>query len=403
MEADIVNAVLEIGLLLGAAVGLGGIFARRGQPRVIGELLAGVIIGPFALGGISLNGRSLISLSPTVDAFSFIGSIVLLFVAGLEITYSEFRRVGKSTFVVAVPGIFVPFGMGYFVTDFLGYGFVAGLVIALAMIETSIGVTVRTLEDLGLLDTKEARLMINSAAADDAFGLSLLGVVISLTVNKSSLDLATITLTSLGTIVLWIVLTTGLAFAIPHLIHSTYRWEQEGVIEAASTALLFIMAAITSLIGLSPILGAFTLGMAIAGSRAITRVKSYSNKVGLIFIPIFFAVTGAQIDLATFFNFGIYPIVLIFLAIAYLSKLIGCGIPAALLLKNKKAGLRVGVGMSSRGEEGLIVLGIGLAAGILPRDLYGALIVVTVITTVVTPLILKTLFVEKIEKPFENT
>ncbi len=397
MEANIVNSVLEIGILLGAAAILGGLFARKGQPRVIGELLAGVIIGPFALGAIPINGTPLVSLSPTIEAFSFIGSIVLLFIAGLEITFSEFKRLGKSSFVVAIPGIFVPFILGYGTTAFLGYSFGAGLIIALAMIETSIGATVRTLEDLDLLDTKEARLMINSAAADDAVGLSLLGVVISLTVDRVPLNLSNITFTSLVTISGWLVLTVGLAFIIPRLIHSTDHWEQEGVIESASTALLFILAAIASFAGLSPILGAFALGMAIADSRAITRVRAYSDKVGLIFIPIFFAVTGAQIDVNSFFNFGIYSVVLIFLAIAYLSKILGCGIPASIILKNRKAGLRVGVGMASRGEEGLIVLSIGLAGGILPRDLYGALIVVTVITTILTPLILKMLFAEKTE------
>jgi Kef-type K+ transport system membrane component KefB len=395
VEASIVNSVLEIGILLGAAAILGGLFARKGQPRVIGELLAGVIIGPFALGAIPINGTPLVSLSPTVEAFSFMGSIVLLFIAGLEITFSEFKRLGKSSFVIAVPGIFVPFILGYGITAFLGYSFGAGLIIALAMIETSIGTTVRTLEDLDLLDTKEARLMINSAAADDAVGLSLLGVVISLTVDRVPLNFSNITFTSLVTISGWLVLTVGLAFIIPRLIHRTDHWEQEGVIESASTALLFILAAIAGFAGLSPILGAFALGMAIADSRAIKRVRAYSDKVGLIFIPIFFAVTGAQIDVNAFFNFGTYSVVLIFLAVAYLSKILGCGIPASIILRNRKAGLRVGVGMASRGEEGLIVLSIGLAGGILPRDLYGALIVVTVITTILTPLILKMLFAEK--------
>jgi len=175
------------------------------------------------------------------------------------------------------------------------------------------------------------------------------------------------------------------------LLTMSKKWNASGTIEIAATGLCFGSAALSAVIGLHTIVGAFSAGMAIAESKVLPQVREYISKVSLVFSPIFFAVIGARLNVWSLNPMSFLGLILM-LIIAIVSKVVGCGIPAALTTRNRTIGTRVGVGMISRGEVGLIVGGIGLTVGAINQDVYAQIVTMTIITTIVTPIILKHCF-----------
>lgn len=165
-------------------------------------------------------------------------------------------------------------------------------------------------------------------------------------------------------------------------------WKAKGSIEGVATASFFGAAALAGAIGLSPIVGAFAVGMALSTSQVLDKIEHYANKIGLIFAPLFFSIIGAQVDLRAV-NLEIIMLSGIIIVIAVVTKYFGCGLPAWLFLKNKRQGMRVGIGMISRGEVGLIVAGVGISSGVLTSDVYSTIVIMVVATTIITPIWLK--------------
>jgi len=190
---------------------------------------------------------------------------------------------------------------------------------------------------------------------------------------------------------LWLALLLSVVYVGSRLLTMSRRWNASGTIEIAATGLCFGSAALSAAIGLHPIVGAFSAGMAIAESKVLPQVREYISKVSLVFSPIFFAVIGARLNVWSLNPMSFLGLILM-LIIAIVSKVVGCGIPAALTTRNRTIGTRVGVGMISRGEVGLIVGGIGLTVGAINQDVYAQIVTMTIITTIVTPIILKHCF-----------
>ena len=186
----------------------------------------------------------------------------------------------------------------------------------------------------------------------------------------------------------WLALLVGLVYTVPRLFKLIPPWSAQGTEEATSTAICFGSASLAALLGLSPIVGAYAAGMGLAGSKALTTVKSYIEKVNFLFSPIFFAVIGASLDpgLLTWNALGL---MVILVAVASLSKMVGCGFPAAMLTNDAKVGFNVGVGMISRGEVGLVIAGLALTGAVIDQDVYAALVGVVVVTTAISPIVLK--------------
>jgi Kef-type K+ transport system membrane component KefB len=236
--------------------------------------------------------------------------------------------------------------------------------------------------------------MINAAAFDDVLGLIVLSIVISIIttgVTPSPVETVLVILRTLG---LWLALLLSVVYIGSRLLTYSKTWKAKGTIEIAATGLCFGSAAVAAAMGLNPIVGAFSAGMAIAESKVLTQVKDYIGKVSLIFSPIFFALLGARLNLWALGPMSFLGVLLI-LAIAIVSKLVGCGIPAILVTRNTKTGMRVGVGMISRAEVGLIIAGVGLTAGAITQDVYAQIVVMAIITTIVTPILLRRLFVSR--------
>ncbi len=391
-EELVLSGVLSVSLLVFFAKILAGVFSRFGIPAVLGELFAGIIFGPYALGSlIQISGHNLIEINEIVLVFSQIGAILILFAAGLEMTFSEFRAAGLRSFVVGGLGVVVPFFSGYYLTVSLGYPFGAALIVGAALTATSIAITVKVLEELGKLNDPDAKVMINAAVVDDVLGLAVLSVVVSVIEGGAVPALSDVAMKLATILGLWFALLIGVVFTVPRFLRLLPRWSVEGTEEAAATVTCFGSASLAVVLGLSPIVGAYAAGMALAGSHALTTIRKYVEKINLIFAPIFFAVIGASLNLTS-----ITPAVLalmgMLLLIAVLSKMLGCGLPAAIMTRNRKSGWKIGLGMTSRGEVGLVIAGLGLTSGIVEQDIYAALVGTVILTTILSPILLKSAY-----------
>ena len=386
-----IHVIISLALLLFTAKIFEEFFHRIKLPIVLGELLAGIIIGPYALGGLPLfNGEPLVILDETIKNFGELAAIVILFVAGLEITPREFLRGGASSFTVGALGVIVPFFVGYIVFSLYGLDALETLLIATALTATSIAISIQVLTSLGKMHTKEARLILGAAIVDDILAIAVLSVVLTMVqTGNTTPDLMEISFLILKILGLFIALLVGSIFIVPRILHREKLWKSQGSIEGITTAIFFGGAGIAALVGLSPIVGAFAIGMAVASTRLIKQVEEYVHKLQIIFAPLFFAIIGAQVDLRGI-NLDVLFIAGILVSIAISTKILGCALPSLIFLqKDKSKAMRVGIGMVSRGEVGLIVAGVGATSGVLSGDVYTAIIVMVAATTIITPIWLK--------------
>jgi Kef-type K+ transport system membrane component KefB len=364
-------------------------------PSVLGELFAGILLGPYALGSIiAIGGSPVIQYSDFVRAFGEIGGILILFVAGLEMTFKEFRTVGSASFITGTVGVIVPFIMGYGFSALLGFDTISCLVIASALVATSISITSLVLMELKQSRTAEAKVMIGAAVVDDVLGLAVLGVVVSFIANPGAIGAWDVVIVILKSLAIWLLLVLVITPILPRVINLISRGKSEETVEAAATASCFGAAALAAYIGLSPIVGAFAAGMAVASSNAIEKIREYTKKIGTIFSPVFFALAGAAFNIQSFitFDWAFYVFFIILVTVAIVSKMVGCGLPAAHFLKSRDKGIKVGVGMISRGEVGLIVAGVAFTSQAVTQSTYSAIVGMVIVTTILTPILLKIVY-----------
>jgi Kef-type K+ transport system membrane component KefB len=386
-----IHVIISLALLLFTAKIFAELFNRIRLPIVLGELLAGIIIGPYALGGLPLfNGEPLVILDETIKHIGELAAIVILFVAGLEITPREFLRGGTGSFTVGALGVIVPFFVGYIVFSLYGLEAFETLLIATALTATSIAISIQVLTSLGKMQTKEARLILGAAIVDDILAIAVLSVVLTMVqTGNTTPDIMEITFLILKILGLFVALLVGSILIVPRILHRERLWKSQGSIEGITTAIFFGGAGIAALVGLSPIVGAFAIGMAVASTRLIKQVEEYVHKLQIIFAPLFFAIIGAQVDLRGI-NLDVLLIAAILVFIAIATKILGCGLPSLIFLKKDKSkAMRVGIGMVSRGEVGLIVAGVGATSRVVSGDVYTAIIVMVAVTTIITPIWLK--------------
>ena len=390
---EFLHIIISLGLLLFAAKIFAELFARLKLPIVLGELVAGIIVGPFALGGLPLfNGEPLVVLDETVKHIGEISAIVILFIAGLEITPREFLKGGGAAFTVGSLGVIVPFFVGYYAFTLFGLAVLESVLVATALTATSIAISVQVLSELGKMQTTEARLILGAAIVDDILAIAALSVVTTMVQSGSTTpDIYEITFLILKILGLFVVLLVGAVILIPRILHVERLWRSEGSVEGITTAAFFGAAGIAAFIGLSPIVGAFSVGMAVASTRVIKQIGEYVSKLEIIFAPLFFAIIGAQVDLRGI-NLNVLFLAGLIVAIAIITKLIGCGIPSVIFLKDRSKAMKVGIGMISRGEVGLIIAGVGVTAGALDKDTYTSIIIMVAATTIITPIWLKTIY-----------
>ena len=389
VESTFLHVIISLGVLLFAAKIMAEVFHTVKLPAVLGELVAGIIVGPFAIGGLPIfNGEPLVVLDETVRHIGEISAIVILFIAGMHITPREFLKGGAASFTVGSLGVVVPFFVGYYV--FVAYGIEAlqATLIATALTATSIAITIQAMTELGRMHTKEARLILGAAIIDDILAIAALSVVTTMVqTGNTGLEVTEIVFLIVKILGIFAALLVGAAVLVPRLLH-VERLKSKGAVEGLATASCFAAAGIAAFVGLSPIVGAFAVGMAVASTRVIKKIEDYVGKLEIIFAPLFFAIIGAQVDLRGV-NLEVIVLAGIIIAVAVVTKLVGTGLPAMLFLKNRSRSAKVGIGMISRGEVGLIVAGVGVSTGALSSNIYTAVIMMVAATTIITPIWLK--------------
>jgi len=390
-EAHFIQTIIGVGILLFAAKLMAELFLRLKLPIVLGELLAGMIVGPFALGGFFvIDGKQLLHINDEIKILGEMGAIVILFMAGLEMTPKEFLKGGKASFTVGTLGVVVPFFAGLAIFQLFGFEALESMLIATALTATSIAISIQVLSEFGKIKTPEARLIIGAAVVDDILAIAVLSVVISITGSDAgieSINITDVTITILQVLGFFAIMLIVAVVVIPKII-TPRLWKAKGSVEGIATASFFGAAALAGSIGLSPIVGAFAVGMALSTTKVFEKVENYIGKIGLIFAPLFFAIIGAQVDLRAV-DLNILILSGVVIAVAVVTKLFGCGLPAMLFLKSRAQGMRVGIGMISRGEVGLIVAGVGVTAGVLTSEVYSTIVIMVAVTTIITPIWLK--------------
>jgi Kef-type K+ transport system membrane component KefB len=359
---------------------LAELFERLNQPGIVGEILAGVLIGPSVLGWMAPN--------EFLTALSDLGAMFLLFRVGLDVKSSELMKVGGTATIVACSGVIVPFLMGWAILLLWGSSQNEAIFVGASMVATSVGITAQVLSAKGLLHAVSSKIILAAAVIDDVLGLLVLAVVSSLTHGKLNfLELGMTALLAVGFTVIvakWGTHTMGRV--VPHVDQKLRVGEAQF---ALAMSLLFALSLLAVYTGVAAIVGAFLAGLALGESTG-QRVTDLAHGVTELLVPFFLAGIGLHVNLSAFSSWSMATLALVILAAAVISKFIGCGLGAWGL--GKVDALRVGVGMIPRGEVGMVVAQIGLGFGIISQNVYGIVVFMSVATTIVAPPLIKLAF-----------
>ncbi len=369
-----VGHLIEVFFLLLAAQLVGWLFARLKQPVVIGEVLAGLLVGPAVLG--------LVHGGEILEFMAELGAIFLLFMVGLETRLRDILAVGKEAFLVAVLGVLFPFVGGYLLGLSIGFEQLPALFLGTALVATSVGITARVLLELGVLSRNYSRIILGAAVIDDVLGLIVLAVVNGVAQN-GTLELAV----ALRITLLSVLFVGGAMLLVPWLRRVSLPRFTLGNPFGFALLVGVGLAALSSTIGLAPIVGAFLAGMLLAEVREELAIEEHTRAVGQFLTPIFFAMVGVRLELAALLSAKVLLVGSGVLLIALLGKLLG-GFLGALSQGFRRA-VVVGVGMAPRGEVGLIVAALGLAAGAVNEEEYALVLFMVVGTTLLAPLFLR--------------
>jgi Kef-type K+ transport system membrane component KefB len=392
--------LFDLLIILAAAKIMGEVFERIKQPAVIGEILAGILLGPYVFGLISPSHTETFHVYQVIAE---IGVIILLFTIGLRTGVDEILSVGRTSSLVAILGVILPFFFGYLFTLTTDHSTIEAMFIGAAMVATSVGITARVFADLGILDSRVAKVILGAAVIDDILGLLVLAVVTGVGQGTISyVKIALITLEAAGFIFFLIIIGRRLVYQMAPSLNFLKSKNAPFAL-----ALLFCLglSAVASYIDLAAIVGAFMAGMVLSELNAQFRFSARFESLYDFLVPFFFVVMGTQVDLSVFTEFNLIGSALILTLFAILGKLGGCGL-GALNLGWREAWV-VGTGMVPRGEVGMIVASIGLSMGVISSDLYSIVIFMVIITTLLTPPVLSKMiskgFVKKEEKKIEET
>jgi Kef-type K+ transport system membrane component KefB len=347
-------------------------------PPVLGEIVAGILIGPSVLGWIDPIAH--LEIADMVLLIGEIGVILLLFQVGLEMDLGELRKVGRSALQVAVIGVAAPFALGIAVAGAFGEAGKIAIFIGAALTATSVGITARVLGDLRALSTKEARIVLGAAVADDVLGLVILTVVVKI-VTEGSIGPG-IVLETVGLAVGFLVVTGLLSvFVVPRVLDKLHgAAKSSNTVVVAGFALTIAFSLLANQAKLAFIIGAFMAGLGIGRSAQHERIADGLNPLANVFIPVFFASIGINADLEAMLKPHVLALAGCLTVVAVIGKLV-----SVVGVSGKADRLLIGVGMIPRGEVGLIFASIGLSKGVLDKDLYGALLVMVLLTTLMTP------------------
>jgi Kef-type K+ transport system membrane component KefB/glycine cleavage system regulatory protein len=367
------HVLLDILILLVAAKVAAEVAERLHLPAVLGEIVAGIAIGPSALG--------LVKPSDVLHVLAELGVILLLVQVGMETDIEELGRVGRASMSVAVVGVAAPFALGWAATSALGHSGTPAIFVGAALTATSVGLTARVFGDLRALTTTEARIVLGAAVADDVLGLIILTVV-SRVATTGSVSIASVSWVILLAVGFLVIAGAAGALGAPKLFKMLHgRARSGGTLLALALAFALGFSELAAKAQLAPIVGAFLAGLALRRSEPGERIARELVPLGHVFIPVFFLQIGIDTDLKAMLRPSVLGLAAILSVIAIIGKIVAGWVAG----RGSVDRLLVGIGMIPRGEVGLIFASIGKGIGVLDGDLYAAILFVVLLTTVITP------------------
>ncbi len=376
----------ELTFLLVVSLFAGFLFSRFGQPRVIGYIVVGVVIGPSVLKIIQAGEGGASGLPQSIQMLAELGSIVLLFMIGLECDLREIYT--RKSIAIAIGGVLVPWGAGFLVAGAFGYGEDAVFVGA-TLVATSVAVTATVISELGLIGKPVAYAIVGAAVVDDVLGMVVLGIskgISAGTIDSSGLIMLVIGAVLFVAVGAWVgsKLLVRIVFDVQI---SGYRRKLPLSGFTLALAIAFLYAFVAELIGISAIVGAFVAGTAFSGSALRDGFRKGMQYLEALFVPLFFVSLGVVVNVVDMVDTFWFMVALT--AVAFATKIIGCGIPAKLVGMSSWDSLAVGIGMTPRLEIALIIAYYGLSTGIIGADLYSVVVAMGLLTAVFSPPLLK--------------
>lgn len=415
IAARMMILVIQLGIILFTAKIFGVLAEKIGIPAVLGELISGIIIGPFLLGSISFYGfpQGLFPVFnaaapggviwPELQGISSIAAIVLLFNVGLETDLKLLLKYSFSGGMVGLGGVVFSFFMGdmtlvLFSKSILGtsLGFMAPecLFAGTVATATSVGITARILSEKRKMDTPEGVTILSAAVIDDVIGIIILAVVMGMVAagRNGHTDWSHIGIVSAKAVGVWLAGTVLGIMASRRIGNLLKLFRKPESITILALGLALVLAGFFEEAGLAMIIGAYVMGLSLSRTDVVHLIREKLHIIYAFLVPVFFSVTGMQIDPASFLSRTVLLFGSTYTIVAAVAKIAGCGAPALLSGFNLKGAMRIGFGMMPRGEVGLIVAGIGLSAGFLDQGLFASVILMVIVNTVLAPPILVRLF-----------
>lgn len=374
---------------------IGGIISRKlKMPEVLGALVAGVILGPVVL--------NLVEFNDDIRLLANLGVIMLMFLAGLQTNVEEFKKAGLTSLIIAIAGITVPLVLGTISAYLFFNNFWENLFVGVILTATSVSITVETLKELGKLNSKAGINILGAAVIDDILGLILISIVLAIAITSESSN------KTLGVFPLLFVLVKIFIFCCISIIGVLYlpkilnkylgeiRPNKEML--TFSIAIAIFAAFIAEYLGIAAITGAYVFGLILSSFTHKEYLERNVKAISTGFLSlIFFASVGIEADLNGV-DMKVILITVVMFCVAVLGKLIGCGGAARLLKMSKSESIQIGTGMISRGEVAIITANIGLQNGIITEEIVLPTLIVVILTTIISPILLKMAFSHKVEK-----
>ncbi|HEX2999399.1 MAG TPA: cation:proton antiporter [Armatimonadota bacterium] len=384
-----VTSLLFMLLVLFAAAKLGAeLFERLKQPAVVGEILAGIVVGPQLL--------KLVAPNEVTFALSELGVLFLLFLVGLETKPSDLLRVGKEALFVAAGGVILPFILAVVLMLSRGETIPTSLFVGAALVATSVGITAQVLERMGVLHALSSRIILGAAVLDDILGLLVLAVVSGFA-RPGGVDYRQLALTALYAVAFVVFMLFYGGSVVARARPALERLRIGHSLYLAAIALCLFLSVTAGYLGVAAIIGAFLAGVAFSEASEETGLQRRFESLSEFFTPFFLAGIGMQLDVRSLANGSVLRLCILLVLLAIVGKVIGCGLP--LRRRSRRMALQVGVGMVPRGEVGIIVAQLGLGLGVLRSELFAAVLFMAVATTMVAPPVLARLYVHEAKLP----
>lgn len=374
------HLIFQLFSIFVAAKIIGEVFERLGLPAVLGEISAGVVLGPYAL--------AIISPSDTIFSIAEIGAIFVLFHAGLETSPQDLIEVGHKSLLVAVSGIVIPFVLGFVYMRVRGDSATEATFVGAAMVATSVGITARVLGDLGVMASRTARIILGAAVFDDILGMVLLAVVAGLA-SGAALQWFHLGVLAFEAVIFAVFMLFVGSRIIRPLRAKVERLSTHNAPLIISLAICLLLSWLAAKIGMAAIIGAFFAGLMFADYAPEWGLLPRATAISDFLAPYFFFAIGSRLDVGSF-NVDLVVAALVITFLAVISKLLGCGLP--LLGEGLHTAVTVGVGMMPRGEVALIVALVGLNSHIVTERTYAIVVLMTAFTTMLAPPLLRYLF-----------